>query len=520
MSKTSIHEKTQQDLHKYWNSTTSNTATKEKDHLISSNNELNITNRGIDQPTGITDQTVNLNDKKRKAPVKEKIREETISPPSKRMHETTINKDELHRSSSSSNLQVMTTPNPNPNTNPNPSWMVEMERHLENNLTINLTENLRNIINESMNKAIERVTASVNKIIEANPVIQTHSNAIVELQKESVENQTSVRRINKDQEELKAKLISIENRTLENCLVFRGVPEGEYEKESETSKKIKEALKNLISSNSDKEAEQTVKNFEIQRCKRLGKYFKDQARPISVDFLQKDNTDYIMDNKSQLPEGIYADREYNQETERKRKLLRPILKAAKQHKDFQGRCKMDRDTLVLRGKCYTVNTIDQLPNSLSTVNVTSKSNETTFGYFGELNPLSNFHPSPFRMYDQEYHCSEQYIQEAKAKYFNYAETYNKLHNTKTGLECKIIAKQTKNFNAKKWEQIAKDICKPAIKQKFQMNHNPRCMLLEYTKNKLIIECAKDTLWGTGVPLDNEMCLDSSMWKGYGTKKQA
>ena len=361
-----------------------------------------------------------------------------------------------------------------------------------------------------MNKAIERVTALVNKIIEANPVIQTHSNAIVELQKESVENQTSVRRINKDQEELKAKLISIENHTLQNCLVFRGVPEGEYEKESETSKKIKEVLKNLISSNSDKEAEQTVKNFEIRRCKRLGKYFKDLARPISVDFLQKDDTDYIVDNKSQLPEGIYADREYNQETERKLKLLQPILKAAKQHKDFQGRCKMDRDTLVLRGKCYTVNTIDQLPNSLSTVNVTSKSNETTFGYFGELNPLSNFHPSSFRMYDQEYHCSEQYIQEAKAKYFNDAETYNKLCNTKTGLECKIIAKQTKNFNAKKWEQVAKDICKPGIKQKFQMNHNPRRMLLEYTKNKLIIEWAKDTLWGTGVPLDNEMCLDSSM----------
>ena len=180
---------------------------------------------------------------------------------------------------------------------------------------------------------------------------------------------------------------------------------------------------------------------------------------------------------------------------------------------------MDRDTLVLRGKRYRVNTIDQLPNSLSTVNVTSKSNETTFGYFGELNPLSNFHPSPFKMYDQEYHCSKQYIQEAKARYFNDTETYDKLRNTKTGLECKIISKQTKNFNAKKWEQVAKDICKPGIKQKFQMNQNRRHMLLESTKNKLIIECAKDTLWGTGIPLDDERCLDSSMWKGHGTKKQ-
>ena len=394
------------------------------------------------------------------------------------MHETAENKDEFHRSLSSSNLQVITNhnsnPNPNPNINPNPSWMVEMERHLENNLTMNLTQNLRSIIDESVNKAIEKVTTSVNKIIEANLVIQTHSTAISELQKDSVKTQTSVNKINKDQEDLKAKLISIENRTLENCLVFRGLPESEYEKESKTRKKIKETLKNLISSNSDEEAEQTVKNFEIRRCKHLGNYFKDRARPISVDFLRKDDTDYIMENKSHLPEGVYADREYNQETERKRKLLQPILKAARQHKDFQGRCKMEQDSLVLRGKHYTVNTIDQLPNSLSTVNVTSKSNETTFGYFGELNPLSNFHPSPFMMYDQEYHCSEQYIQEAKAKYFNDIETYDKLHNSKTGLECKIIAKQTKNFNGKKWEQVAKDICLTSVTHAKPKEKNEIC----------------------------------------------
>ena len=137
--------------------------------------------------------------------------------------------------------------------------------------------------------------------------------------------------------------------------------------------------------------------------------------------------------------------------------------------------------------------IDQLPNSLSTVNVTSKSNESTFGYFGELNPLSNFHPSSFKMYDQEYHYSEQYIQEAKAKYFNDTETYAKLCNSKTGLECKIIAKETKNYNGKRWEQVAKEVCKPGIKQKFQMNQEPKCTLLEYTKNKLIVECMKDTL---------------------------
>ena len=394
-----------------------------------------------------------------------------------------------------------------------------MERRLEDNLTKNLTQNLRSIIDESMSKVIEKVTASVNKIIEANPIVQAYSSSIIELKAEAVNNKSNIVELNKEQEELKAKLISIENRTLENCLVFRGLAESEYGKESETRKKVKNTLKNLISSNSDEETKQAINNIKIRRCRHLGKYNKDRARPISVDFLQKEDTDFIMDNKAQLPERIYVDREYSHETERKRKLLRPILQAARCHKDFQGRCKMESDTLILRGRRYTVNNIHQLPDSLSTVNVTSKSDETSFGYFGELNPLSNFHPSPFVLHDQEYHCSEQYIQEAKAKYFNDAETYHKLRKSKIGLECKIIAKQTKNYNNKKWEQVAKDVCKPGIKQKFLANEKSRQLLLTQTKNKLIVECTKDTLWGNGMTLEQEKCLERTLWRGKGDKNQ-
>ena len=450
MSKTYAQDKTQPDLRKYWNNT--KCATKEKEQIknsISSNSDPNTLeqlsgdNHKEKTSSGNNNISTDVNDKKRKAPVKEKTLEETSSPPLKRMYETLQNKESMHKSSSSGNLRTNSNTNhiyPNPSPHVNPSWMVEMEQRLENNLTMNLTENLRSIIDESMNKAIEKVTASVNKIIETNPIVQSHSKAISEIKIVSKKSQNKINIMSKEHEELKAKLISFENRTLENCLVFKGVTEGEYEKESETRMKIKETLKNLISSNNAEEAERMANNFEIRRCRRLGKYFKDRSRPISVDFLRKDDTDFIMENKSHLPEGIYADREYSQDTERNRKLLRPILKAARMNKDFKGRCKLEKDTLVLRGKRYTVNTIDQLPSSLNTIDITSKSNETTFGYFGELNPLSNFHPAPFELHDQEYHCSEQYIQEAKAKYFDDDDTYKKLRNTKTGLECKIISK--------------------------------------------------------------------------------
>ena len=116
---------------------------------------------------------------------------------------------------------------------------------------------------------------------------------------------------------IEAKLLSIENRTLENWLVIRGLSEGEYEKQSETRKKIRGALVSLISGENDTEKEQAVKILEIHRCRWLGKYNKDRARPISVDFLCKGDTDFIMENKSHLPQGVYMDWEYNQETEHK-----------------------------------------------------------------------------------------------------------------------------------------------------------------------------------------------------------
>ena len=56
---------------------------------------------------------------------------------------------------------------------------------------------------------------------------------------------------------------------------------------------------------------------------------------------------------------------------------------------------MDDDRIVIKGKTYTVNTLNQLPEELSAFKVTSKEDQETVGFFGEINPLSNFHLAPF-----------------------------------------------------------------------------------------------------------------------------
>ena len=92
-----------------------------------------------------------------------------------------------------------------------------------------------------------------------------------------------------------------------------------------------------------------------------------------------------MENKKKLSEGIFVDYEYDHETIKNRKLLYPILKAARNTDGYKGLCKLERDVLTLKMKRYTMNNIGDLPPELSGFHVSSKSNDDTYAFFGELN---------------------------------------------------------------------------------------------------------------------------------------
>ena len=97
---------------------------------------------------------------------------------------------------------------------------------------------------------------------------------------------------------------------------------------------------------------------------------------------------------------------------------------------------MNDDKIVLKGKPYTVYTLNQLPEELNVFKVTSKEDQDTVGFFGQLNPLSNFHPASFQLEGIDYISSKQYIQASKAKYFGDYETFNKILGSTTSIECK------------------------------------------------------------------------------------
>ena len=113
---------------------------------------------------------------------------------------------------------------------------------------------------------------------------------------------------------------------------------------------------------------------------------------MSVELQHKQDIEFILDNWFNLDHSIYIDKEYPLDIERKRKTLLPILRAAKRLSEYKKQSKLEDDKIVLKGRSYSVNTLNQLPEELNVFKVTTKENKTTVGFFGEINPLSNFYP--------------------------------------------------------------------------------------------------------------------------------
>ena len=127
-----------------------------------------------------------------------------------------------------------------------------------------------------------------------------------------------------------------------------------------------------------------------------------------------------------------------------------------------------------------------LPNALNVFNISSRSNDNTIGFFGELNPLSNFHKAIFTHENITYHSSEQFIQHCKATHFGDHITASKILNTTTTLESKQLSSSIRNFDKRKWEKVAKEQCKPGIKCKFQQNPGLANILINCTEAKTIV----------------------------------
>ena len=374
--------------------------------------------------------------------------------------------------------QITTTPTSDKVCKHLDSQLTDMEKRLKASLSASLsasiaasvTAGLKGLIDDSLKTALETMTKTVNETIDEHPTIKQHGEQLDSLETENLILKNKVSCIEGENSQMKHRLANIESRALQHNIILRGVPEEDWEKESTTRHKVYIELSYLIKSDETNTKElnedelKTLrlkaikKKIEIRSCKRIGRYIKDRSRPISIELLRRDNIDFILTKKKELRTSVFADKEYPQDIENNRKILRPILTVAKNSNKYRKRCRMENDQLVIKGKRYGINDLDTLPKSLLPHNITSKSNSDVYGYFGELHPLSNFYPAEFSLENKTFHCSEQYIQWKKAELFKDKTAMSNIERCKNGRQCKEEGRKIKNFKKSTWDTQAKNLC--------------------------------------------------------------
>ena len=305
--------------------------------------------------------------------------------------------------------------------------------------------------------------------------------------------------VEKNNEKLAEHVIRLENRLLQSSVIIHGLYERPWETDDMQKETIYDAISDTLIGRSYEERLEVAKTMIIRSSRRVGKYNPMSSRPISVEFLYKEDANYLLNNRKYLGKRIYVDREYCKETKDKRKILRPYLRAARRLPQFHCKCRLEEDTLVIKGLSYTTDILHKLPTELRGVNLNSKSMEHVLGFFGSLNPLSNFYPCSFSYKGHTYHSSKQYIQHMKSEYFDNKNTSAQILNSETALECKQLACEIHNYDPQSWLPAAKSVCEQGIAAKFLQNQNLAKKLLS-TGNKILVECGYDDHWGNGILL--------------------
>jgi ribA/ribD-fused uncharacterized protein len=218
---------------------------------------------------------------------------------------------------------------------------------------------------------------------------------------------------------------------------------------------------------------------------------------------------------------IWISEDYPAEIAESRRLLYPILRHAldlKKRDDYDGDIKsvsLNLDKLVLNRKPYAVKDVPLLPRELRPENISSTTEGEVTVFFSRKSIFSNFYMNaPFTLDGTRYNCSEQFYQNAKAKFFDDDDTAFKIMQAKDPYKQAELGKKVKNFNEQTWmtRGKAKDVLAKAITAKFTQNEQAHKALLRTGKNR-IGEATKNKVWGIGLSLDDANVTKPNHWEG-------
>ena len=109
----------------------------------------------------------------------------------------------------------------------------------------------------------------------------------------------------KENHELKERLNKIELTQLGNNVIISGMQEQPWEGYTMTKERVYKTIASAMGGSNLEETMKDARKIDITCCTRIGKYHLNRTRPISVTFSQKEDRQRLLENKCNLPNGIF-----------------------------------------------------------------------------------------------------------------------------------------------------------------------------------------------------------------------
>ena len=347
---------------------------------------------------------------------------------------------------------------------------------------------------KSIQDKLEELIASHELSESEHEYFHTSINLLKAENKDMQERMTHMEQENKI---LKERLIHQESHSRRNNLRFHGLPESKFDN-------AEEKVLHFLRSHG--------MNFHprsIERAHRLGNYSSGRTRPVIVRFLHFKDREVIWRKMGHglIPPAYnkpHVREDFPSEVEDARTKLLPIAVAATNFRDpstkQKPRVQMVVDRLFINNKKYTKDGINTIPGKLNPREIFTPTKDDKTAFFTQNSPLSNHHPSPFKLHGEHYNCLEQFIMVQKARTFGDQNAVVNIMKESLPSRQKHIGKTILGFEKQEWEKVAQEKILPGMMAKFQQNEACRKMLLSTGENQLIEANPHDLFFGAGVSL--------------------
>ena len=213
---------------------------------------------------------------------------------------------------------------------------------------------------------------------------------------------------------------------------------------------------------------------------------------------------------------FFLSEDFPGDVSRKRNKLRPILKEASKHQEYQKCITLKHDKLYFDGILYSTDNLHSLPRPIHPRTLSERRSKGMLcfgGILSEYHELCNFYRCNIEYKGISYNSVEQAYQHSKAVFFGDHRASSLILRSRCPTEIKALGRAIVGFEATRWDGAREKLMLEIIHQKFAQNPELKQKLCDTGTIHLAEATRSDDFFGTGLSITHPSCLQRGNWPG-------